>query len=414
MIRTFVLVLWVFLEMSPFVYAGYRDLKNSFETYEPSAYYHDQFRPAPERKPLPVDDSFHEEKKRIEDIKSHWEKYLVLPKDETIFFQPDPERLSSLKSAETDITVASDALQKAFSLETVEALTFLRNPGIKAAKYRFRGALEAFTQVSELDDILRQYTAFTEEIATGVGPMKGKEPMKVKFPFPGVLSLKAQVVLSEVSAEKERLEAARRDAVTSVRIAYWNLVYVIKAKQITNEMVELLQYLETVDGTRYQAGKTNYQDVIKVRISRETLDEELITLTQRRRNIDAKIREVLDLPPEIKLGTPDVGRPPGKIPSLQNLYKIAYEHRQELQRLRAKVVKMERMIEMAETMILPQFTFGFSFYEDEAVNKAGSFAKKKILSRLQLQRPLERVCQKCPGMALKMPICANREKSLMD
>ena len=49
-------------------------------------------------------------------------------------------------------------------------LVLLRNPEIKAAENRFRGAVERFSQVSNLDEILRQYTAFTEGLMTDVGP----------------------------------------------------------------------------------------------------------------------------------------------------------------------------------------------------------------------------------------------------
>ena len=44
------------------------------------------------------------------------------------------------------------------------------------------------------------------------------------------------------------------------------------------------------------------------------------------------------------------------------------------------VGKTERMIEMAETMILPPYTLNFSLYEDEAVNMVGSIAKKEPFS----------------------------------
>jgi len=38
---------------------------------------------------------------------------------------------------------------------------------------------------------------------------------------------------------------------------------------------------------------------------------------------------------------------------------------------------MERLIEMAESMILPTYTLGFSFYEDEAVTQVGTVATKE-------------------------------------
>jgi len=45
--------------------------------------------------------------------------------------------------------------------------------------------------------------------------------------------------------------------------------------------------------------------------------------------------------------------------------------------MRARLGKMERLIEMAETMILPPYTLGFSFFEDEAVTQVGSVATQK-------------------------------------
>ena len=55
-----------------------------------------------------------------------------------------------------------DLLRPRFSLQTVQALILLRNPSIKGATDRFRAALEGFDQVTQLDEILRQYSAFTE------------------------------------------------------------------------------------------------------------------------------------------------------------------------------------------------------------------------------------------------------------
>jgi outer membrane protein TolC len=357
-------------------HAGYDDLKKAFDSYRPPAYFQDQFRPASEVAAPAADREFTEAKRRIEEIKSRWEKSLSISTDGAFFLRPDPKLLESLRPSATDVSAAADILKGKYTLTTLETLALLRNPGIKAAQNRLRGAVEAFSQVAELDEILRTYTTFTEDLTVGVGPMKGKDPIRVKFPFPGILSLKGHVVNQEVKAQREGLESARRDAVTGVRKAYWRLVYFIKAGNITKEMVELLKYLEAVANTRYEAGKTSYQDVIKVRISRETLEENLITVREQQRNAESKIKEILNLPPAVKIGTPTLAPPPKKVLSVPSLYKVAHERRQELRGLRATVGKMERMIEMAETMIMPSYSLNLSLYEDEAVNMVGSFARK--------------------------------------
>ena len=374
--RRFIATMLLIIAASHPSYAEYMDMKAAFDTYVPSPFYQEQFRDVQQTQKPVDDEAFGEEQKKIQKMKSQWEKILTAVDEKNSFLKPDAETLKSLQSAAVNKSDAIETLKTNYSLTTLEALILIRNPDIKAAESRFRGAVERFSQVSNLDEILRQYTAFTEGLMTGVGPMKGKDPVSMKFPFPGVLSLKGQIVQQEVVSERETLESVRRDAVTRIRKTYWNLIYIIKSEKITAEMVDLLRYLETVANTRYEAGKTSYQDVIKVRINRETLEEDLITLTERQRNLESEIREMLNFTPHDPLGSPKQIRLPVSFPTLETLYPIAQERRQELRRLRARVGKMERLIEMAETMILPPYTLNLSLFEDEAVTMVGSTAVK--------------------------------------
>ena len=375
--RKIFITICLFFITSKLAHAEYSDMKKALDTYQPTGFFQDQFHPLPVQKESDVDKTFAVEKKRIEELKTRWEKALKPSGEQEGFLSLDPDVFLSLRQAETNASAAAIALTGTYSLKRLETLTLLRHTGIKAAEARLRGAIEAFTQVTALDEILRQYTAFTEALMVGVGPMKGKDPVDKKFPFPGVLTLKGEIVNQEVRVQRERLEAVRRDEVTGMRKAYWNLIYVLKEERVTTEMVALLKKLESVANSRYESGRTSYQDVIKVRIRREILDENLITLREKQRNLEAKTREILNLSPAVKLGLPETAHPAGDVPVLQDLYPVAQERRQELRRLRAQVGKIELMIEMAETMILPGYSLNLALYGDEPVNDAGSFARKE-------------------------------------
>jgi len=264
-----------------------------------------------------------------------------------------------------------------FSSDTLATLVLLRNPEIKSAEDRFRAAIDAFPQIAHLDEILRQYSAFTEALMTGVGPMKGRDRIDLQFPFPGILSLKGQVVNQAVKAAKENLEIARRNAVTEARVSFNELAYSLRAQEITRRTLGLLDQLESVADSRYRAGRTSFQDVIKIRIRREVLKEELTTLRRRQDVVEAKIRELVYLPPADSIGRPALSPPPARMPPLEPLYDAAQRRRQELERLRAQIGRMERMIEMAETMIIPDYSLNLSLYDDEAVSKVGSAALKE-------------------------------------
>jgi outer membrane protein TolC len=247
---------------------------------------------------------------------------------------------------------------------------------VKAAETRVRATLEQFGQVTAVNQILRQYTAFTEGIMTGVGPMQGKDPVAMTFPFPGVMALQGQVVTQDVLAAMEDLEMARRDTLTAARQSHWRLWFIRQAKVITARTVSLLSDLESVASARYEAGKTSFQDVIRVQVQRELLEEELRTLREQQQNEEAEIREHLALPPNTQVSIPQVKRATSNLPSLKILYDRALASRQELRRLRTRIGKMERMIEMSETMLLPSLSLGFSLYPDEAITQVGSVAKQ--------------------------------------
>jgi outer membrane protein TolC len=210
--------------------------------------------------------------------------------------------------------------------------------------------------------------------------MEGGESAELKFPFPGILALKGEIVTQEVTASREVLGIAKRGAVTQIRQAYWQLLFTIQARKIGEETLLRLRHLEAVARVRYETGKTSFQDLIKIQIETGKLGEELTTLGEEQKNFEAKIKEILDLPPEMKMGRPAASAPSAEIPSLEGLYRIALEQRQEVRQLRAMTGKMERMIEMAETMIYPPYSLNFSLFQDEAINQVGTARMKEAFS----------------------------------
>ncbi|MDX9788732.1 MAG: TolC family protein [Desulfobacterales bacterium] len=372
---------WVLIAAQ--AHGGYRDMKKELESYAPPAYLMPHAQPAPHPTVARVNHraAFETEKKRIEALAAGWEKTLGMPED-THFYRPALNLPESFRQTAKDEQATAKALASGISLDALEAFTVLRNPGVKSAENQFRAAIEAFGQVSNLDEILRTYSVYTESLSQAVGPMKGngKDTVKPNFPFPGLLSLKGEVVNQAVSAARQSLEAAARDAVTAARKTYWNLLFNRKAQQITRETLSLLSDLESVAAIRYEAGKTSYQDVIKVRIQKEKLAEELVTLKETQKNLELKVLELLDLRPANRVGAFASTTLPFTIPALFPLYDQALKHRQELCRLRAMVGKTERMIEMAETMILPPYTLNFSLYDDEPGLQVGSSATKPAFS----------------------------------
>ncbi len=288
------------------------------------------------------------------------------------FFSRTRDRLSALEPAGRDAAAAERALTPSFTLETLEILSLLRNQGVISAERTFQGKLQSYSQVSNLDEILRQYAAFTQAVMTGVGDMADKESPAMKFPFPGVLALKGEIVNQEVKIAREELETVRKTVVTDSRKIFWNLTYNRRAQEITAATLELLDQLELSARKRYEVGKESLQDVIRVQIQQEKLREEQNTLKEEQRNLQTDIRKIVDLVPGSDIGVPVIREPRRNLPDLDRVTEVALAQNQDVRIIRAMIGRTERMIEMAETEIYPRFTQNLSLFENKAIVQVGS------------------------------------------
>jgi hypothetical protein len=343
---------------------GYRDLMQEMDAYAPP-----MLHPVPSSAEFAgagtPTDAFDQAKQTIDAMRDRWADALrrrVLPVDAT-----------ELADAANNDARTLSILKNQFSLDSTQQLILLRNPSVIAAAERARAVIEGFGQVDQLDAILRQYSGFTEGVMAGIGPMRGgADRIHMKFPYPGLTALKGQIAEKNVEAEVHRLNLVRRNVVAQGSKAYWDLLYTHRALNITRDTLNRLNHLESVATTRYGAGKTSYQDVVKIRIGREKLGEQLTTLKKRRVNIETELLSLVDIQPGHSLGQPRTTAPNTQIPKLDDLYPLALASRQELNRMRTMIAKMELMIEMAETMIQPTFTRNTALYTDEAAVQAGS------------------------------------------
>jgi outer membrane protein, heavy metal efflux system len=351
----------------------YQSLSAAYENYSPPAVVSSPIaltiKPADD---LQADADFRNQKTLLDQMSRGWETALNASGTDARFFSPPKERLSALEPAGRDAAAAARALTPRFTLETFEILVLLRNLGVVSAQRTFQGKLQAYTQVSNLDEILRQYSAFTQAIMTGVGDMADKESPAMKFPFPGVMALKGEIVNQEVKIAREELETVRKTVVTDSRRIFWNLSYNRRAQEITAATLELLDQLELSARKRYEVGKESLQDVIRVQIQQEKLREEQNTLKEEQKNLQADIRKMVDLGFGSDIGFPAIREPRREVPALNGVMDLALEQNQDLRTLRAMIGRTERMVEMAEMEIYPRFTQNLSLFENKAVVQVGT------------------------------------------
>lgn len=292
----------------------------------------------------------------------------------------DKEIINRILPIAADGTAVKNQIQNAIVLDEIKIMAVLRNPAILAAQKKVVGEIQSFDQVMDLDDTLRRYTAFTSALNNRAGPLRSKDSIKMNYPLPGLTALKGRIIQDQVAVEINKRDIVVKQVVADVETAYWDLVFVEHTTRITRETLAAFDRLKDVATTLYKSGKTSFQDVIKTNIKMEEYKEELVSLVTRRRNIEIRLLELLNLPPDIFLGRIVPASMPPRIPGPEPLYPIAGKNRQELFVIRHQILKLEAMVEMAESMTEAQFTLGLSSSNNEMVNTAGSDAPNKAFA----------------------------------
>ncbi len=351
-------------------WADYGALMEEMAGYQPPAVVVEQMEaPAPPDVAIPSgDDAFLKQIATLKAEQAKGAQALATPPATASFIALDPALLASLQAAADHDEAAAKALADGFTRETLDALVLLRSPEIKAKESEYLAVLEGYSQVEELDTILRRYSSFTKSVMTGVGGMTNPDPAALKFPFPGVLALKGEVVGQEAAAALQGVEQTRREVVTAARRELAELRYLRRAMEVTHAQLELIDSLNATVATRYEAGNATFAELTAIGSEREKLHETLTTLAESGKNSEAAIRAALLLPETVPIGRPAAEPLPLDTGALDALYALALERRQEILIQQAMIAKAERMLELAETMVYPGFSQGLSLFEGDLVS----------------------------------------------
>ncbi len=362
-------------------FADYGTMKKELEDYRPR----DSFAIRPSSDILEQKSDSREamlsvDESQIQILKQEYEKNLYGPVDDAVTMGVDEKILARLSPTGDDPEAAAELIRQKINLKEIKAIAALRNTDIKAARKKVLAEIQSFDQVTHLDDSLQQYAAFTAALNNRVGPLKTKDSIKAEHPFPGLVALKGRIVQSQVDMLVEQMKIAGKQVLQDVDNAYWELAYTTRSIRIIHETMAAFDRLLDVAASLYKSGRTSYQDVIKVTIKIEELNEDLVTLENKADNGKIRLLELMDLPADTRMGPVKTASLPETIPVPEKLLPIARDHRQELAAIRFQISKLQSMVEMAELMKQSSFTLGLSYFEADHVNTAGTDAPQQAFA----------------------------------
>ncbi|MGE0709914.1 MAG: TolC family protein [Planctomycetota bacterium] len=255
-------------------------------------------------------------------------------------------------------------LREELSEATVVAALVANSPRLFAAMRQWEAAVHRVPQAGTLPDPRFQWSYHGSEGAqTRTGRVRNTFQLSQTFPFFGKLALQEAVASKAAEVERERFLALARDLIRQTRKVVYQLYYVDRAVVITNETLGLVRRLEAVARSRYEANQASQHAVLLAQTETADLENDLVTLEDRRVTLQARLNTLLNRPPEAPLGPLVPLQPTQRTWELARLFELGLDRRQELHAARLEIEGGEARVDRARRDYLPDLTAGF-FYGD--------------------------------------------------
>lgn len=265
----------------------------------------------------------------------------------------------------------------------------LNNRGLEASFNRWQAEREKVPQVQSLPNPRISYTYFIQEVETRVGPQRQKLGLAQTIPWFGKRSLRGEAAFAAAEAARQQYEHTKLELFYRVQSAYFEYYILGRTLDLTRQHLILLQQIEQVARTRFQAGSAPQSDLIQAQVERSKLEDRAQTLEALRAPVAAKLNAALNSPM-------DTQRP---LPAELEPRPVSFTDEEILQRLQANnpalkrldaLIRKERAAEkLAHRNRYPDVTFGVDYIQtDPALVSTPDSGKDPVMAMVSIQLPI--------------------------
>jgi outer membrane protein TolC len=282
----------------------------------------------------------------------------------------DPGTVNELASLEvSDIYMA---FLQPVSEEYILSLAIARSPRLRRAHENWQASLNRYPQSIFLQDVLNSYRGFSEGMSLGLGKEYQRGMIQMNYPAPGMLSLRGQVVESDVDAayydyitEGVNLIAEARDVIAKIR----NKEELIA---INSASVSRLSVLKQVAQAQYVSGTRSFSDLIRIDTELDSRRDMLSRVRSMKTGLYGSLASLLDLPADTEFPDIQWADEPSSELSFQPVADLAMEANPELAKIDSMIDKMDSMVEMTLRRADPDLTNGFTYFQGRDIGSLDS------------------------------------------
>ncbi len=271
--------------------------------------------------------------------------------------------IDSIEHVYRQSEIAGQSLDSNFTLDEYLRIASSNNPGLKSAFYRWKADLRKTGYAGALPDPMFSYGYFGQPVETRVGPQNQRFGIKQMFPWFGTLGAKKAMALAGANASYKQYQSEKLRLYYNVKSAYYDLYYLGREIQLTNDNMDLMQFWESVARAKYTVGQASHPDVIKAQVELGRLDDRLKSLEDMVNPARARLLAALNLEDTIMLPIPDSIEIEELSLGRDSITTMALENNPDLDAIRNMIEKDKAGVRLAGKSSYPSFTLGFDYIQ---------------------------------------------------
>lgn len=289
-------------------------------------------------------------------------------------------RLSS-----SDPSLFDPAQTPALSVDQAVAEALQSNTEIRAAVRRLSLAQLKTTTATSLDDPMLMVRDWQTPLRKPWDLNQAQVMVSLQQTFPGKekRDLRGKLAGDDVGVASDDLETMRQQVSAAVREACAILLRNADEMQLHTQQASLLNEALSAALAEYTTGKVPQADVLRAQMALTRLNEHLVELQEERDTARAQLNSLLGRSPEEAIAITGTYRIPASAPSIDELERIAIEHRPELTALRQQITKSGDAAKLARLAMKPDLTVAGGYM----LMPSGSFSRSAYMAELTMNLP---------------------------
>ncbi|CAM3783233.1 TolC family protein [Flavobacterium gelidilacus] len=262
------------------------------------------------------------------------------------------------------------------------------NPELKAKYKEFEASMQRIPQVSSLPDPNLSIGYFISPVETRLGPQNMRFSLSQMFPWFGTLKAQKNVATLMAESKYQAFLNTKNQLFSQVAAVYYPLYELVKLQNIEQENIKILESYKNIANAKFENGKGNLVDVLRVDIMIKDAQTNLEILNKKEPALISWLNSILNRKYDEKI----------VVSQEIEVIELPFQYRKDsiatnplLQELELKKQASDVAIEVARKQGLPKLGLGLDYVlVGKGMNNFPDSGKDVIMPMVTFSLPIFR------------------------